>query len=171
MRGVENGELAYVGRTAAGKYDPFYFRQRLNPADIEFSADRFIIKAETAQAYLAAQPPVVIQAETEEDRTGPGTPTGDGAEPGETKSAPNRPLTLPAAGPPTMAGPRWSGEVPLQKWVLFYNKVLARFAHFQGVTLTVTVEVSPSGGLPALPLEEMRSALRELGLDDRVTEM
>ena len=37
-----------------------------------------------------------------------------------------------------------------------------------GLTLTVKVESRPEGGLSPQRLEEIRSALRELGLDDRI---
>ena len=35
-RGVSNGQLAYVGKTAGGKYLPFSFERTINTADIEF---------------------------------------------------------------------------------------------------------------------------------------
>jgi hypothetical protein len=52
----------------------------------------------------------------------------------------------------------------------FYTKVLSRFAATPGLKLTIAVEVSPPDGLPQQSLEETQNALRELGLDDRVTE-
>jgi hypothetical protein len=52
----------------------------------------------------------------------------------------------------------------------FYTKVLSRYTATPGLKLTIAVEVSPSDGLSQQSLEEMRSALRELGLDDRVAE-
>jgi hypothetical protein len=52
----------------------------------------------------------------------------------------------------------------------FYTKVLSRFAATPGLKLTVVVDVSPSDGLSKQSLEETQNALRELGLDDRITE-
>lgn len=170
-RGVESGILAYVGKGASGKYQPFAFNQSVIPADIEFSDDMFVITAEVARAYLDAQttpPPagVLVQG----GGTGVGTGTGGGAEPAGTPIEPQPAPTPPVPGPAKIAGIRWSGEVPPQKWMNFYTKVLSRFAATPGLKLTISVEVSPSDGLSKQSLEETQNALRELGLDDRVTE-
>jgi hypothetical protein len=50
----------------------------------------------------------------------------------------------------------------------FYTKVLSKFASGRGLKLTVKAEVSPEGGLSKQKLEETKSALRELGLNDDV---
>lgn len=47
-------------------------------------------------------------------------------------------------------------------------KVLSRFATGSGVTLTVTVEVAPTGGVSKAKLDETTVALRELGLNEGV---
>ena len=51
----------------------------------------------------------------------------------------------------------------------FYTKVLSKFASGKGLTLTVTVEAAPEGGVSNQKIEETKVALRELGLDDDVT--
>lgn len=170
-RGVESGILAYVGKGASGKYQPFAFNQSASPTDIEFSDDMFVITAEVARAYQDAQttpPPDAVPVEG--GRTDVGMGTGGGAEPGGKPIGPQPLPTPPVAGPAKIAGIRWSGEVPPQKWMNFYTKVLSRFAATQGLKLTIAVEVSPSDGLSNQSLEETQNALRELGLDDRVTE-
>ena len=48
----------------------------------------------------------------------------------------------------------------------FYTKVLSRFATGDGMKLTVTVDVTPSGGVPKSKVDETRVALRELGLPE-----
>jgi hypothetical protein len=50
----------------------------------------------------------------------------------------------------------------------FYTKVLSKFASARGLKLTVKVEVTPDGGVSKQKLDETKSALRELGLDDDV---
>ena len=60
----------------------------------------------------------------------------------------------------------WAGEVPAQKWMNFYTKVLSRFAVGGGLKLTVQVEVAPPGGVSEQKVEETKVALRELGLGD-----
>lgn len=170
-RGVESGILAYVGKGTSGKYQPFAFNQSVSPADIEFSDDMFVITAEVARAYLDAQttpPPVGVPVEG--GGTGVGTGTGGGAEPGGTPIEPQPAPTPPVAGPAKIAGIRWSGEVPPQKWMNFYTKVLSRFAATPGLKLTISVEVSPPEGISKQSLEETQNALRELGLNGQVME-
>ena len=62
----------------------------------------------------------------------------------------------------------WPGEVPPQKWMNFYTKVLAKFATTGSLKLNVTFEVTPEGGVPPHRVEETKATLRELGLDDDV---
>jgi hypothetical protein len=62
----------------------------------------------------------------------------------------------------------WNGEVPPQKWMNFYTKVLSKFAGGKGLKITINVEVSPEGGLSKQKIEETKIALRELGLQDDV---
>lgn len=162
-RGVESGILAYVGKGAACSYQPFAFNQRISPADIEFSDDMFVITAEVARTYLDAQTtPPPTEVPVQGGSTGAGT--GTGCTPIELQPAP------PVAGPAKLAGIRWAGEVPPQKWMNFYTKVLSRFAASPGLKLTISVEIRPSDGLSKQSLEETQNALRELGLDDRLTE-
>ncbi|HEV3255298.1 MAG TPA: DUF499 domain-containing protein [Gemmataceae bacterium] len=62
----------------------------------------------------------------------------------------------------------WEGEIPPQKWMNFYTKVLSRFAAAKGLKLTVKVETSSEAGISVQKIEETRIALRELGLDDNL---
>ena len=68
-------------------------------------------------------------------------------------------------------GLRWSGEVPAQKWMNFYTKVLAKYVTMGGLKLTVNFEVVPDGGLLPQRVEETKAVLRELGLDDSVQQV
>ena len=158
-RGVGNGLLAYVGKTASGEYKPFYYNKAVMTADVELSDDMFIITKEVAEAYLKgrATPPPVAPVAPPTDSTG-------------------KPVT--PVVPPTIIQPplvptgtsvlKWTGEVPAQKWMNFYTKVLSKFASARGLKLTVKVEVSPDGGVSKQKLDETKSALRELGLNDDV---
>jgi len=71
----------------------------------------------------------------------------------------------PTQRPPAMPGAlKWTGEIPAQKWMNFYTKVLSKFAGAQGLKLTLSIEVSPEGGISTQRIEETRMALQELGL-------
>jgi hypothetical protein len=66
----------------------------------------------------------------------------------------------------------WAGEVPAQKWMNFYMKVLTKFAANQEAQMTlrvnVTIEATGETRLSEQKIEEMRMMLRELGVSDEV---
>jgi len=61
--------------------------------------------------------------------------------------------------------PHWDGEIPHQKWTQFYNRILSKFAVRKGLKLMVAVDILDAS---EEEIEEMRAALRELGLGDDV---
>ena len=61
---------------------------------------------------------------------------------------------------------RWRGTVPPQKWMNFYTKVLTRFATSQELRLEVSFEVPVDRNEAQSKVDETRSGLKELGLDD-----
>jgi hypothetical protein len=160
-RGVEEGVFAYVGKSADG-YDPFIFRQTLAPLEIEIADDVYLIARATAEDYLKqkSQPTPTPSPVTPGPVSGP-TPV---------PSPVPTPTSAPLSPSDTMVGFTWTGDVPPQKWVNFYTKVLSKFATGGGMTLTVTASVLPTGGVSRTRAEETRAALRELGLSDDLKE-
>ena len=71
------------------------------------------------------------------------------------------PILKPAAAPGIL---KWTGDIPPQKWMNFYTKVLSKFASGHGLKLTLRVEVASEGGISPQKIEETRTALQELGL-------
>jgi hypothetical protein len=67
-------------------------------------------------------------------------------------------------------GLTWSGEVPSQKWMNFYTKFLTKLGVGNDLSLNVSVKCKPQGGLSPQKVDEIKSALRELGLDDNLNE-
>ena len=63
---------------------------------------------------------------------------------------------------------RWTGEIPPQKWMNFYTKVLSKFATGKGLKLTLSVEVALEGGVSTQKIEETRVALQELGMNSDI---
>ncbi|MFB0552321.1 MAG: hypothetical protein ACETWQ_03305 [Phycisphaerae bacterium] len=75
----------------------------------------------------------------------------------------------PPVGPRPEAGTlTWSGEVPPQKWMNFYTRVVSKFAAEKDLKLKVIIEVSPESGISTQKMEETKVALRELGLNDNL---
>jgi len=166
-RGVSAGAgvLAYVGKAPDGRYQPFIYKESLSLADVEISEEMYIITAETAEEYLKR-----IQ---EPEQAVVKTPPPTGETPPALDTHPPIPETPPAQ-PPHQPQPAktkrlsWVGEVPAQKWMNFYTKVLSRFALGHNLKLSLHVEVANEQGISEQKVEETRSALKELGLDDKV---
>lgn len=78
------------------------------------------------------------------------------------------PPHLPPHPPQGITKLSWSGEVPHQKWMNFYTKVLTKFAGVNGLKITINIHVEQDGGISMQKVEETKVALRELGLEDKI---
>jgi hypothetical protein len=171
-RGVSNGHIAYVGKGASGEYATFVYAQGMNASEVEISDDVFIVTRATADDYKKAQ----------ETAFSPALPPSTGplsyVRPGSAQLAATEPSTGPVV--PTQAQGEvkpaqtatqlmfWSGEIPPQKWMNFYTKVLAKFANAKGLKVAINFQIASDEGISKQRIEETRNALRELGLDDNV---
>ena len=62
----------------------------------------------------------------------------------------------------------WSGDVPPQKWMNFYTKVLSRFASSPALKLTVSFEVPADPEQGKSKADDAKTGLKDLGLDDNI---
>ena len=62
----------------------------------------------------------------------------------------------------------WLGEIPDQKWMNFYVKVLTKFVNRYRMKLSLNLEISSIVGISQQKIDEVQAALRELGLDDEI---
>jgi len=157
--GVTRGLFGYAGKTPSGEYSSFYFATSMNAFDIEISEDVFLIPKEKAQAISEGQtPPVAPEEEGKPGEVGvtPTTPTGVPVGKGKE-------ITVPMA-----SSISWEGEVPPQKWMNFYTKVLSKFATGEGLKINLKFEAKPEGGISSQKIEETKVHLRELGLQDNI---
>jgi hypothetical protein len=164
-RGVENGMIGYVGKKADGTYAPFHFNATLSFQDVEISDDVFLIQRELAEAYTAgkvAPPTVIVGGTAVTGSTASLPPGGAGMTQPSSSSTTDRPTDAPTSIPRLV----WSGDVPHQKWMNFYTKVLSKFSGAAGLKLTLRVEVAPAEGISPQKVDETKVALRELGLKD-----
>jgi hypothetical protein len=175
-RGVSNAQLAYVGKLPGDRYRPFNFERSLSASDVEISDEMFIITAETAGAYRRHQ--TQGQAVEEEPSQPAGPDTGASAGLGEASPAApglfsDSALGGGASGQASSgsSGMGWCGEVPAQKWMNFYTRVLTKIGIGEGLKLTVSVEYKSEGGTSKQKVDDVKGALRELGLDDRLEEL
>jgi hypothetical protein len=156
-RGVENGMLAYVGKKSDGTYAPFHWKTSLTAFDVELSDDMFIIQREAAEAYVlgkSAPTPIPVAPPTQPPIEG-------------TSGSPK--LTLTPTVPLGVSRVSWQGDVPPQKWMNFYTKVLSKFATQSGLKIGLNVEIAPDGGVSNQKIDEIKVALRELGLPDDIS--
>lgn len=64
---------------------------------------------------------------------------------------------------------RWAGEVPAQKWMNFYTKVLSKFVKNSDLKIKIEFQTSSESGVSDQQIGETKAALRELGLNDDVS--
>jgi hypothetical protein len=214
-RGVENGQVAYVGKRRSGRYEPFLFGTSLAPDEVEISDEMFILTAEEAKTHIEPRRLVTLAVSPAQATVEPGkkqtfqalaldqhgreiegvqvvwTARGgvvdaDGvvqagpdegnflvtATVGQVRGTASLTIvrgTPPPPPPPPSKGLRWEGEIPPQKWMNFYTKVLSKFAASKGLKLTVRFELAADVALSQQKIDETKVALRELGLNDNVT--
>lgn len=63
---------------------------------------------------------------------------------------------------------QWSGAIPPRKWMNFYTKVISKLANSPGLTLRVSLEAPAEGENASTKIEDIKIALRELGLGEDV---
>lgn len=167
VRGVSEGYFAYVSRLQDGKYNQFVFNRDIDPIDVEISDDVAIIRRETAEAYGHAKNQQPIPDINDNSFVATGDSLQDVFEVETTHQTPT-PSSSDGISGAQIRRLRWSGVIPAQKWTIFYNKVLSRFAVGHQLRLRVEFDVRTDNGLSSQKLEETRLSLRELNLDDNV---
>lgn len=75
---------------------------------------------------------------------------------------------VPPPPPNAALGISWRGEIPTQKWMNFYTKVLTRFAGASNLRIKVEFEVPAGPNVTDAKRQETRVALRELGLEEKL---
>jgi hypothetical protein len=159
-RGVREGRFGYATKRGQD-YVGIVFKDDLSPQDVLFSDDVVLVPASEAERLKSASP--------EPEKPVPPTVTAPGSsvqQPGLTGSQTSLLSQPPGLAGSRVAAVRWKGEVPWQKWMTFYNKVLSRFQNEGGLTLRVEFESQPTAGVARERIDEARQSLRELGLAD-----
>lgn len=168
-KGVTNGQLAYVGKGKKG-YDPFLYAKSIAAAEVEISEQMFIVMKDVAEEYLKgeAKPAGGVPAPTAAPMTGAVPVAGAATDSARNPTAGQLEQDSPASVVKTIHSLVWIGEVPAQKWMNFYTKVLARFATGSDLKISMKVEVASADGISEQKVEETKVSLRELGLKDDV---
>ena len=143
--------LGYVGKKADGGYAPFHWNTSLLSQDVEISDDVFLIQREVAEAYAVGK--VVQPGGIVGGTSVPATSLPGGAG-GVTQPIGSPTTDRPADASTNISRLVWSGDVPHQKWMNFYTKVLSKFAGATGLKLTLRVEVAPAEGASPQKVDE-----------------
>jgi hypothetical protein len=150
--GVSKGFFGYAEKAPDGSYANLRFGELTFESDIEISDDVYLLSKDLAEPIKAGMAPPHPLEEKHEvvERKGEGS-----------------------QGEPVIKTARvdklsWEGDVPPQKWMTFYTKVLTRFPIGDGLRLRVKVEAQPQGGISKTKVDETKAALKELGCSDEV---
>ena len=146
--GVSKGMFGYVDKAPNGSYANVTFNESFSEIDVEISDEVFLVPKETAQAIKSGVVPPLPPEKKEEVIS---KPPEKKEEQIIEKIAKVDMLT-------------WEGDVPPQKWMNFYTRVLSRFPIGPALKLHIKIEVKPEEGIPKQKVDETKTALRELGL-------
>jgi hypothetical protein len=160
-RGVSSGDFALVTRAPSGGYALFKWKDTLSVADIPIDDDTFLLRGDEARNYQDAQGPSKKPSPEAEVR-----PTGRSSPTVRSVSEADKSTVGPTRGQAQRA--RWEGDLPPLQWMKFYQKVLTPFIPSGGVSLRLSIEIAPRGGLSQHQLEELKQQLEALGLSPRI---
>lgn len=160
--GVTAKQFGYVGKNAEGLYQPSFFGESLGITNIEITEEMYIVPKAVAESIASG----VVLGPKDLPKVGP-----DG-----TVTTPVTPQAEPPKGAKSGESPKvekvtslkWQGEIPHQKWMTFYTKILSKFASPGGLKVNLEVEAKPEGGISKQKVEETKTSLRELGLSDNI---
>lgn len=161
--GVTQGLLGY-GIAGADKAR-IRFGEAMRPDEVEIGEESFIVLAQEVRRRLeevAASAPEGAQPTTPEVEAA--VPAGE-AQPqpaGATGSHDHDTRHDPAPAVDRVVAVAWSGEVPHQKWTLFYRQVLMPLAAQPALKIHVSFRVENQAGLEEHLRSALRAALRDL---------
>ena len=150
--GVSKGMFGYADKAPDGSYVNVIFCESFSEMEVEISDDVILIPKETAKSIKSGVAPPLPPEEKEETAF---KPPAKKEEKTAKKMAKVNALT-------------WEGDVPPQKWMNFYTRVLSRFPIGPDLKLHIRVEVKPEAGIPKQAVDETKTALKDLGLTDDV---
>ncbi len=152
---IERGELGLAsGRQEAG-YSRIWFQEPVDPAEIAFEPDVFLLRKKTAAALKAGGEEraagVVVTPAPVEAATSAGDPVV---------------LVGPEAGVVTL---RVSGNLPSEAWNRLGTKLIPKLKGGKELKIRIELEASFDGRAAESARREVKQVLEDLGLDDRLT--
>jgi len=156
---VERGDFGLAsGAKAEGGYEREWYEERITPDEVAFEPDVFLLKKDKARA-LKKGPTAGAGTETE-------TPPGPKA-PEEGEEGPR-----PGTGTDTEEETRTiriRGTVPPEVWNRIGTKLLPKLRSGEDLVLQIEFSVKAKGDAAARLVSDLRQALDDLGLKDRLS--
>jgi hypothetical protein len=157
LRSVGQGLLGLASGKDPARFDRVWSKETVEPADITFDYDTYLLTAAKAKALKLAPaqpvPPVTPPGETT-GRPQPPTPEQQAG----AGTGPSQPTPV-----PKITSVAWQGELKREQWNLFSLKVLTRLAQAEDLEIEVKVRAKLK---EAQTLEQLNAALKELGIDE-----
>jgi hypothetical protein len=148
-RAVNQGSLGLASGKDPNSFDRVWFKEAVEPADIPFDYDTYLLTAAKAKAL----------------KPSPQTPTAPPA-PAAAPTQPQLPRAEPALAAPALPiAPKpsvvvWEGELKREQWNLFSLKVLTRLAQADDLQIEVKVKAKLK---EAQTLEQLNGGAERIG--------
>jgi hypothetical protein len=150
---VESGEFGLgSGSLQSGKYQCVWFKEPVQPDEVAFESNVFLLKKEKA-AHLTAPPPVTVEPGTEPEVTT--TVVIDGAK-------------VDGLGTEDVLVIRLSGEVPPEQWNRLGTKLIPKLRATNGLRVEILLSGSASAGSARALATELTQIVEELGLQAKL---
>jgi hypothetical protein len=140
-----------------GSFDRVWFDEMVDPAEITFDKDVFLLTKAAAKKLRAPAPPA----------PGP-TPEPAGPGPAPAPELSPAPEPQPSGPSPTAATVRVSGVIPPELWNRLGTRLLPKLRAGSGLSVHVELSASFEAGAANSALGEIAQALDELGLNDLI---
>jgi hypothetical protein len=139
-----------------GKYQRVWFHQSLQPEEVVFDANVFLLKKETAEKLTVPAPASAV------------LPSGDESSPASPSGTLKDTNGQPTPVPPSVVIIRLSGEVPPEQWNKVGIKLIPKLRSTNGLHIEVVMSGNVDGASAANFLEEVNQAINDLGLQAKL---
>jgi len=164
LRAVRQGIFGLGVGSSGEELDRVWFREEVDPAEISFDHETFLLLPARATRAKVPVAPVTTTGYTVPDTTATGIPAAEPAVPPSavTSSSSLSEEVRPSGG----RWMEWRGNLPKDKWNLFSHRVLARL----GSAGRVEIEVAIRAEVEDVSVgQQVNLALQELGLEGGFT--
>ena len=167
---VDKGDFGLgSGRRPDGTFDRVSFREAIDPADVMFAPDVYLLTRQAAEKLARqadADPEPVTSVETQDDTSGHGGAGTESSSKARTAPSPKEPT---AEETPTTRSLRIHGEIPPEIWNRVGTRLLPKLRAGQDLKVSVSFDVTAERGRSTTLLADVRQVLEDLQLERQVS--